>query len=172
MASLQLDKHTTSTKSWLNNDKDSPLAVMMSQKGGRFCGSLMSPFLWRACKNGLPTLKNLSLRGIVEKPLCPICLREDESTFHMAWSCPAVQDLWGQCSRFLQKRSFPPMSFKELWFLLCNSADMEILEEFAMVSRLIWLRRNNYIFKKEFCHTNHVIKQPQGPCQDQRLSGH
>ncbi|XP_018853114.2 uncharacterized protein LOC109015083 [Juglans regia] len=116
-------------------------------------------FLWKACRNGLPTLSNLYKKRITEKPWCPICLNEEETVFHMAWNCPATQDVWGQCSRILQKRFFPLMSFRELWNLICQVADMKVLEEFATVSRLIWNRRNKFIFQQVFLHPNEVIRQ-------------
>ncbi|XP_042987158.1 uncharacterized protein LOC122315356 [Carya illinoinensis] len=64
-----------------------------------------------------------------------------------------------QCSRTLQKRYFPPMSFRELWNQLCQSADLDVPEEFAIVSRLIWLRRNSFIFQGEFKHPSSVVSQ-------------
>lgn len=77
----------------------------------------------------------------------------------MAWSCPAAQDVLGKCSIFLQKRYFSPMSFKELWIHLCKSTDLKIVEEFSVVSRLIWQRRNNFIFQTELSQPKCVIKQ-------------
>ncbi|KAF5460015.1 hypothetical protein F2P56_019915 [Juglans regia] len=116
-------------------------------------------FLWKACSNGLPTLRNLYKKRITEKPWCPICLNEEETIFHMAWNCPTAQDVWGQCSRFLQKRSFHLMTFRELWSLICQDAEMKVLEEFSTVSRLIWNRRNKFIFQQVFLHPNEVIRQ-------------
>ncbi|KAF5447435.1 hypothetical protein F2P56_032989 [Juglans regia] len=118
--------------------------------------------MWRACWNELPTLLNLCRRKIVEEPLCPVCLREAEFVCHITWDCPAAQDVWGQCSRFPQKKSFPPMSFKELWFHLCITANMEILEEFVVISKLLWQRRNKFIFQKEFSHPSSSLKQAHG----------
>jgi hypothetical protein len=39
-------------------------------------------FLWRACKNILPTKTNLFNRNVVDSKLCPCCLVEEEDVLH------------------------------------------------------------------------------------------
>jgi len=48
-------------------------------------------FLWRACKNLLPTKLNLHHKKVVKDSLCPCCGLEPEDTIHALWSCPAAR---------------------------------------------------------------------------------
>lgn len=53
-------------------------------------------FVWRACLDILPTLKNLHRKKIIEEFLCPICLSQQKSIGHVLWSCEAIRDVWSQ----------------------------------------------------------------------------
>ena len=34
-------------------------------------------------------------------PICRICEKEEETTFHILWQCPLAQDVWGAgCATF------------------------------------------------------------------------
>jgi hypothetical protein len=50
---------------------------------------VVSNFLWKACNGILPTRVNLHKRGISDDPMCPICLRKEETVGHILWSCPS-----------------------------------------------------------------------------------
>jgi hypothetical protein len=50
-------------------------------------------FLWRACHDSLPTRENLYCKRIIDDPTCLFCMTEVESTFHLLWQCPSVQDV-------------------------------------------------------------------------------
>jgi len=50
--------------------------------------NIVKVFMWRFCKNGLPTQANLIKRKVVDDPLCPICGVVVETTGHILWSCP------------------------------------------------------------------------------------
>jgi hypothetical protein len=73
--------------------------------------NVVKNFMWRACKNLLPTKENLIRRKVVEKPLCPICNLEVETTFHALWECLASRDVWGASHRIFQKSTFSGVGF-------------------------------------------------------------
>jgi len=62
-------------------------------------------FIWRTCKNILPTKENLYLQKVVKDTACQLCERESESVRHILWSCPSTQDVWGSGVRKFQKGS-------------------------------------------------------------------
>ena len=47
-------------------------------------------FLWRACNEILPTRVNLCSRRVTINPNCPICEKEEETTFHILWQCSST----------------------------------------------------------------------------------
>lgn len=52
-------------------------------------------FMWRACKNLLPTKDNLLRKRVIEDPFCPICNLEAETTLHALWDCTASRGCMG-----------------------------------------------------------------------------
>lgn len=42
---------------------------------------------------------------------------------------------------------------------LLRSMESQIIQEFAIVARIIWKRMNNFIFKGEFANPNTIIKE-------------
>ncbi|KAG7941775.1 hypothetical protein I3843_16G063500 [Carya illinoinensis] len=91
-------------------------------------------FLWKASNNFLPTKQNLFKKKVVEDPSCPMCSQQVESIEHALWECKAARDVWGMCSRKLQKSYISNQTFKELLFSLLDTAEEEILIEMAVMT--------------------------------------
>ena len=53
-------------------------------------------FLWRACKDAIPTLKNLKRRCVMEDSSCSLFAQHDEDALHALWSCPALAQVWNE----------------------------------------------------------------------------
>ena len=51
-------------------------------------------FLWRACRNALPTKQVLMRRKIIEDPMCEKCKQVVEDTLHALWSCSKLNVVW------------------------------------------------------------------------------
>jgi len=114
-------------------------------------------FIWKICKNLLPTKENLYKMRIVSDNTCQLCLGDVETTFYVLWSCPSSVVVWQECSRKVHKLSLlesEGMSFvKELMENLDDDAFMEVM----FVARLIWMRRNAAVFRKEFQSPSQVV---------------
>ena len=54
-------------------------------------------FLWRACRNALPTKQALMKRKIIADPICERCLSAVEETEHALWSCLKLEVVWVDC---------------------------------------------------------------------------
>lgn len=80
-----------------------------------------------------------------------------EITFYVLWSYPSSVVVWQECSGKVHKLSlleFEGMSFvKELTEKLDDDAFMEVM----FVARLIWMRRNAVVFRKEFQSLSQVV---------------
>jgi hypothetical protein len=50
--------------------------------------------IWRICRNGLATQKNMVSRRMATTSLCQICGWENEDTFHIFVRCPQDRALW------------------------------------------------------------------------------
>ncbi|XP_042980081.1 uncharacterized protein LOC122310263 [Carya illinoinensis] len=106
--------------------------------------------LWRASHESLPTNQNLNKRRIRESALCPICIRESESTTHALWSCPSTQDAWGVSSRKLQKDSVVESPFSSIVGHMLSVLDENDMSTFASIAHQLWKRRNQYVFEGKY----------------------
>ncbi|XP_035547375.1 uncharacterized protein LOC118348911 [Juglans regia] len=107
-------------------------------------------FLWRAGLESIPTEQNMYKRKVVESPYCPICLAEPETAIHTLWSCRAAKDVWGSCSRRLQKCGMEGSTFQQLLTQFFSSKPAEVLEEIAITAYHVWKRRNYFVFEGKF----------------------
>jgi ribonuclease HI len=115
-------------------------------------------FMWRACKNLLPTKDNLMRKRIIDEPLCPICMLEVETTFHAIWDCSASRDVWGASLRIFQKSTFPVSDFFLVAETMLDKGGVETFRLFSEIARRIWLRRNGWIYEGQFIHPNNIVQ--------------
>ncbi|XP_041016205.1 uncharacterized protein LOC121258730 [Juglans microcarpa x Juglans regia] len=71
---------------------------------------------------------NLYRRKVVEKPICPICLREDETVCHALWSYPAAMDVWAEKESPVQKWKSSEMDLVAVWKKLLAELPLEMVE--------------------------------------------
>nr|GEX64499.1 RNA-directed DNA polymerase, eukaryota, reverse transcriptase zinc-binding domain protein [Tanacetum cinerariifolium] len=51
-------------------------------------------FMWRACRDGLPTRHNLARKGVnLESTDCPVCQLEEEDVCHLLFRCSLAQEV-------------------------------------------------------------------------------
>ena len=123
---------------------------------------VVSHFLWKACNGILPTKVNLHKRGISDDPMCPICLREEESVGHILWSCPSFRDVWSECQINIQKCPSSEVDFIHIFWMLHERLEATELQLMVVVARLIWLRRNTVIFGGVLSTLAEIVRQGQG----------
>ena len=95
----------------------------------------------RACKDAIPTLKNLKRRCVVEDSSCSLCAQHDEDALHALWSCPALAQVWNEKPQwnFRDQKAF--QDFPHLLLHVFESGCSAKM--FAMQTWTIWYRRNN-----------------------------
>ena len=52
-------------------------------------------FLWRVCRNVLPTKQPLLKRKVTAGPICERCRSAVKESVHAIWSCPELGEVWG-----------------------------------------------------------------------------
>lgn len=119
--------------------------------------AVLKNFVWKICNNLLPTKENLFRKHIVHDPLCPFCLVNTETTCHILWSCPSSVAVWQERSRRVQKISL--VESEGVCFIkqLMAKLEVEEVEEALTVARLIWLRRNSFVFGREFTFPSKLV---------------
>ena len=127
------------------------------------CWSLNVPnavkmYLWKACHNLLPTKANLFRRGVHDTSQCLICLRAEETVVHVAWACPTASDAWGESRIRLQKSVSGEYDFAQVFMDVVSRCEKEEVQLFGVLSRHLWLRRNDYVHEGNLTHPSQVVR--------------
>lgn len=105
-------------------------------------------FLWRACRECLPTRLQLQRRGIACSGLCFACDIGLENAWHILITCPLSIDywkrahLWDYISPLLTSTS----SLKELCFQVLATLNHISKAKFAMILWSIWRARKEKLW--------------------------
>lgn len=57
-------------------------------------------FVWQAIHKALPTLHTLRSRGIISNSTCKWCMKDEEDTNHLIWSCTLAKSCWEIITRW------------------------------------------------------------------------
>ena len=55
-------------------------------------------FIWRPCRNTMPTKLALVRRMIISEPMCERCKSVVEDSIHALWSCSELDSVWSDQS--------------------------------------------------------------------------
>ena len=123
-------------------------------------------FMWRVCKNILPTKDNLMKQRVIEDSLCPICSLEAETSYQILWGRPSVKDVWGASFRIFQKSNLDGTEFDhiaEAFYEKCGGEDFYLFSETA---RKVWWRRNAWVREGSFLHPDVVVRLAGGALEE------
>ncbi|KAL4625553.1 hypothetical protein ACB092_05G034700 [Castanea dentata] len=97
-----------------------------------------------ACRDILPTKRNLLRRNILQDSRCEGCNQEDETAGHLFWTCPRAREMWQNSKWVFLVQSEHCSSFKELmWCLLMvNQPRFELAAKVGMCAWALWHNRN------------------------------
>ncbi|XP_038711874.1 uncharacterized protein LOC120006075 [Tripterygium wilfordii] len=107
-------------------------------------------FIWRVLKNVIPVYLNLSKRRILVDVRCPICGKEEESVLHIMWICEFSSQVFSNSVQSIQKMRLRFLDFEQLWLAAVDRLSSSDLAILATTFRLIWSRRNSFIFEQKF----------------------
>ncbi|XP_042954734.1 uncharacterized protein LOC122291157 [Carya illinoinensis] len=119
--------------------------------------NLTKQFILKALKNILPTNYNLVKRKVREDAICQICCMNEETICHVPWSCPTASDVWAESKSGLQKWICDEKDFFHVWSDMHTRLQKSRDEEFAMILRGLWTRRNIRVFEGKFDSPSRVI---------------
>lgn len=101
-------------------------------------------FVWRACRNALPTKNNLRHRKIIQEELCDECKGAPEIVGHVLWGCLKAKEAW-ECSKLVISGTMDVnASFQDvMWKLLMgtNVGDDHVAQA-ATTAWALWHNRN------------------------------
>ncbi|KAI4347889.1 hypothetical protein L6164_008665 [Bauhinia variegata] len=68
-------------------------------------------FIWRCCKDMLPTTSALCRRGMDIPNECPCCCYEEETIIRALFGCEKSQVVWTTCMHFFEIHTLPDNDF-------------------------------------------------------------
>ena len=71
-------------------------------------------FIWRACRNAIPTKQALVRRTIITDPICERCREAVEDPLHALWSCAKMDIVWADQNLWDFRNSVGFSDFKHL----------------------------------------------------------
>lgn len=106
-------------------------------------------FCWRAVRNAIPTLQNLTRRGMEVDPICSRCGEGVESDVHMLATCPEAAKAWYFSALRLDTKGCQVFSFGEwVGLLLDRVKEKKWWNVFWSMCWSICLDRNSWYFNK------------------------
>ena len=91
-------------------------------------------FIWRACRESLPTKKNLCTRKLTRNSTCDLCQEGVEDVIHSLWGCPVLKEIWWEEPCLRQQLYTQFVDFRDLCLGVTNIEDQHLAERFAFVA--------------------------------------
>jgi hypothetical protein len=95
---------------------------------------------------------------MIEDPRCPICELKLETPFHILWECPSAMDAWGASCKLFQKSAMKGPGFINLLEGVLRHGQEEEIQLFAGLTRLLWLRGNEFLHEGRFTNPNVLVQ--------------
>lgn len=106
-------------------------------------------FLWRSCRDCLPTRVKLRTRGVNCSSICAVCNAALETTWHSLITCPSAKECWEQLGiwNFIDSHLLVCENFRELFFALVLVLDAVQVKRFVMTLWSTWTKRNTNLWE-------------------------
>lgn len=115
----------------------------------------MKNFVWRACKEALPSKANLYLRKITQDDLCESYKDRIKDGSHSIFFCSNVLVIWRSELQWSWLSAMEGQSMKEIFkFAFAENKDPELL---AFIGWAIWNRQNQVRSKEAVCPLNQIL---------------
>ena len=98
-------------------------------------------FVWRSCKNSLPTETNLMQRKALKENLCEQCKSHQEDVLHALYGCLKLVHLWNKKTQWNRNTLKQATTFTDFFKIIL--AEKAKLELFCWVVWNLWNCRSN-----------------------------
>lgn len=100
----------------------------------------MKMFIWRACRNALPTKENLCRQGCDIDPICQLCGDEIETLDHILLQCRMIQPIWYRSMLRVDVKDLEGVAFKDFFWTYFQHPDREITSLLANMAQIPMLQ--------------------------------
>ncbi|KAL3813976.1 hypothetical protein ACJIZ3_015244 [Penstemon smallii] len=104
-------------------------------------------FLWRACRNLLPTRSNLVKRKIIDVDKCVICGSDTEDVIHCLLSCQLARQVWALSGLSWRNYNWEGSDVRGWMLSLKSKMDAKDFNLGVLLCWSIWHARNKLFFE-------------------------
>lgn len=106
-------------------------------------------FVWRVCRNCLPTRSRLGDKGVNCRSLCCCCDNNIETSCHLFFACSLSRNVWIQKGlwNYVDECLTEGECFAEVFFLICDKLSKASIIKFVMNLWSILQARNNKVWE-------------------------
>jgi ribonuclease HI len=127
-------------------------------------------FLWRICRNCIPTRVRLRTKGVDCPTVCALCNVEEEDSKHVFFNCPSSQNVWSM-SVFSQVVSNAANGDNDVKTVIFNILQQLSKKDAALLACILWStwkQRNNKIWNNIIDAQSFVFSRVVSMLQDWR----
>ncbi|KAL0408314.1 UNVERIFIED_CONTAM: putative ribonuclease H protein [Sesamum radiatum] len=106
-------------------------------------------FLWRACKEAIPTTQNLIRRKCDVEPACMTCGHPSKDAKHVFYDCSFARQIWALANIPSAAWNQWPGSLEDWFLLIRQSLDHAEFNMFVVVCWWMWKRRNALVMENK-----------------------
>ena len=110
--------------------------------------SKITTFMWRVCRNCLPTAVNLASKRVQIDTKCSWCLVRNEDDTHVLFDCSFARTVWTTLGVQEMLHINHEQSAVEIIYQLFNICTKENLALVAMICWNLWYRQNKWVWDK------------------------
>jgi len=101
-------------------------------------------FVWRVCRNIIPTKANLCHRGVIIENVCEACGTGAKTNGHLFWECDKAWEVWLHSRISFETQGVHYLEFMDLvWYLIfMQHTGNNLLEMIFMIDWRMWFNRN------------------------------
>ena len=114
-------------------------------------------FIWRACRNILPTQAKLYDKGITSSLTCRWCMDEAETVDHVLWGCEFAQKVWVASAVHFSAGMDSTMSFMEVMDHCFTDLQFSRVEIFFTTAWALWQARNVLFWEDKVLTVSDVV---------------
>jgi len=105
-------------------------------------------FIWRVCRNTLPTRLRLKDKGVNCEHNCVLCNLAEEDSFHLFFRCPSSCNIWSMCDFFTTANTVlnQGQDSASIIFQLLQVLNGDEAALFCCTLWSIWKQRNNKVW--------------------------
>ena len=132
---------------------------------GLKCPSKVRHFMWRACKNILPTNYCLCLRKVSKGDKCRLCGMV-ESSGHALWDCWMAEAVWKEAKISLPRGCHSYLDFIDVVWKLWEDQKEGELERLTCTAWCIWKNKNATKFEGKCKEARRIVTKANASVEE------